>query len=472
MSLVLKINSVDRSAWIDWRSVMKQEGLTKEPDMLSFSVTKTPGKTIPSFGDTVELIEGAVTIFKGTITERREKVEGGIILGYDYKCKDPTHALDRILVVKSYQNMTAEDIVKDIIDTFTTGFTYTNVATDTPVIGSIKFNYEQPSKAIQKLASLIGYDWYVDNDSDIHFFDESTLSAPFEIDDTSGKFEWKTLAFDRNIVELKNSVVIRGGEYSSTIDEANAADKYVADGLQRVFSNIYRYKNIQVKVNGATKTIGIDNINDPNDYDCLYNYQEKSVKFREDNKPADTDEVVIFGDAQIPLIAKVKDSISVSTYGEYQHVEVDKSITSVAEAKLKARALLDNWTQGSWEGSFKTTETGLRTGMQIRINSTIFGVDKYFKINRITGKTKGNDYMEYTVSFLASGETTFTDIMVGLLGKDRQNIEISDDEVLQRLELFLEEVEIVDTLTSSKTTGPYKWGPDANVLRFNFGTWS
>lgn len=475
MALVLKINSTDRSSWIDWKSLQKTEGLTKEPDILSFDIVKTPTKSIPTFGDTVELLEDAVKIFSGTITERTEKVQGGITLGYSYKCKDPTHKFDKLLVVKSYQNQTAQEIIEDIVDTFTDGtFTYTNIEAGTPTLGTVKFNYEQPSKAIQKIANLIGYDWYIDYDNDVHFFSEGSSSAPFEINDTEGNLEWRTLNFDRNIIELKNSIIIRGGEYSSTISEANAVDKYIADGTQRVFVNIYRYKNIQVKVNNTAKTVGIDNIDDPDAYDCLYNYQEKAVKFRENNKPSASQEIEIFGDAQIPLIAKVKDSISVSTYGEFQHVEIDKTITSVSEAKQKARALLDKWTEGSWDGSFTTTQTGLRTGMQIRINSTIFGIDKLFKITRIMGRTRTGNSMEYNVQFIASGETTFTDIMVGLLGKDRQNIDIADDEVLQRLELFTETLSISDSLgTPITTTGPYTWGTSgASDLNWSFGTWS
>jgi len=472
MSLILKVNTIDVSSSIDWQTLTKTEGLTKEPDALSFTVKKTPSKTIPAMGASIELYEDAVKIFKGTITERHDKVIGGILLGYDYICKDLTHDLDRKLVVKAYESMTAGDIIKNIIDTFTTGFTYANIPAVTPTLGTVKFNYEQPSKAIQKICDLINYDWYVDYNGDIHLFDSSTSVAPYTIDDTSGNLEWRTLKFDRNIIELKNSVIIRGGEYTAPIIEAEVVDKYIADGTQRVFTQIYRYSNYTVKKNGTTLTVGIDNIDDEASFDCLYNYSEKALKFPDASKPIATDVIKIWGDAHIPLITKVRDQISIAAYGTYEHIEVKKDINSKAEAKSYCKTLLKKWAEGASEGSFKSVKTGWATGQQVTINSTILGNSGTYKINRITGKALTSGQMEYTVNFIASGETTFTDIMVGLLSKDRENITLSDDEVLQRLEVFPEVVEFVEAVTASKKSAPYLWGVSGgNDLIWNFGTW-
>lgn len=459
MTLTLKINTVDKSSDVDWTSVQKTEGLTREADTLGFLIKKTPSKTVPALGSSVELFDGATLIFGGTITERNEYNIGGILLGYNFKCKDKTHDLDRQLVVKAYENQTAEYIVKDIISTFTTGITDTNVSTTTPTLGSVKFNYEQPSQCFKKIADIIGYDWYVDYTGDVHFFDSSLIPAPFEINDEDGKLEWQTLTFDRNIIELKNSIVVRGGEYKSTISEANVVDTYTADGTQRVFTNIYRYSNVQVKVAGVAKTVGIDNIDDPADYDCLYNFQEKAIKFPEASKPTAAQVVKVFGDAYIPLIAKVRDQISITAYGLSEHVEIDKTIVSISEAEALAKGLLDKWNEGSSEGYFKTTESGLLTGQTIKINSTIYGVNQSYKITRITGRTRSNSSIEYTVNFVSSGEYNFTDIMIDLISKGRRNVDINANEVLQRLELFDESIGATDSLgTPSKTTGPYLYG--------------
>jgi len=473
MALVLKINDVDKTSSVNWPDLQKSEGLTKEPDFLTFHTKKTTGKTIPVLNEDITFFEDAIKIFGGIVVEKKEVIIGGLLIGYNISCKDYSHLLDRKLVVKSYENQSAGDIVKDIIDTFTSGFTYVNIPSSTPTIGSIKFNYEPVTKAIQKISDLLGWDWYVDYDKDIHFFDDQTNTAPFNLDDTGGEFEWGSLEIERNILELKNVIIIRGGEYQSTITEANAVDKKDADGVQRVFNLIYKYSNINVKVNGVVQTVGVDNITDPATVDCLYNYQKRAIKFPDDSKPAAGEDVVIYGDAHIPLIATVDDNISVSAYGEYQHVIIDKSITTISEAHAIGKSELRKWSNGAYEARFTTKQKGLRTGQQIKVQSTIRGIDKTFKISRIVGRTVSSKTMEYEVYLLASGEFNFTDLMVSLIGRDKKNIEITDDEVLQRLKTFPEIIEVVDTLTATKNSPPYTWGPGGgNDFRWGFFTWS
>ncbi len=471
MPLILKINAVDRSTSINWESLNFVSVLTKEVDRLEFEIKKTSTKTIPAVGDTIELLEDAAKIFGGILVERNEKILGGKLIGYECRAKDWSSKLDGKLVTKSYANQTARAIILDIVANFTSGFTTANVKADTPTVGSIKFNYEQVSRALTQLADQIGWDWYVDPDKDIHFFDEETSLAPFNIDDTSGNLEWATLEINQTILNLKNYVFVRGGERKKTIAEADAIDKYVAAAAQKTFPLAYKYDNITVKKNGAVQTIGTDQQTDPATVNVLYNFNEKFVTFTTALASGDT--VVVFGDAFIPIIAAVRDQLSISTYGEFQEAKVDKSITSVSEAQARAKAELKKFSENVFEGRFKTTKTGLRVGQKITLNSTFRNINKTFKINRIIGKARGSDHMEYEVFLLASGEITFTDIMVGLLGQDKKNIVIATNEVLQRLEQFAEGISLADVLTATKKSRPYTWGlGGANDFKWNFFTWA
>lgn len=471
--LTLKINSVDQSSIVDWKSLVKTEVLTKEVDRLEFFVRKTPSKTIPAVNDDVVLLEDGTKIFGGIIIEKNDKIVGGRLVGYDFKCKDYSHLLDRKLVVKNYSNQSARSILLDIISTYTTGFTTANVALSTPNVSSIKFNYEQVSRAITQLCDQIGFDWYVDADKDIHFFAEESLTAPFDLDDTSGNLEWATLEVLQTIINLKNNVYVRGGEYKKAISEANAIDVYKGDGTQKIFPLAYRYATITVKKNGVVQTVGTDQQTDPATVDCLYNFNEKFIKFP--SAVPSGQEVKIYGDALIPIIARVQDGTSVATYGEYQHVKIDKSITSVAEAYAAARAELRKFAENVYQAQFKTTKTGLKTGQKIRLNSPIRGYDKYFRINKIIGKARDSGSMEYQVSMIASGDVTFTDIMLELLGKDRKNITIAENEVVQHIEQLAEAPTIGDTVATSHVTSnpPYTWGPGgANDFVWGFFVWS
>lgn len=471
MALVLKINGTDRSSYVNWQTLQRTEVLTKEVDRMEFEILKTPSKaSLPDVGDAVRLEEDSVAVFGGVIIEKNEVIKGGLLIGYQVRCKDYSQYLDRKVVTKAYANQSARAIVLDIIATFTSGFTTNNVASSTPTVGSIKFNYEQVTRCLTQLCDQIGWDWYVDADQDVHFFEEETSPAPFNLDDTGGKFEWETLEINKSLLQLKNSVYVRGGEYKSTIAEASAYDRYVGNGTETTFQLAFKYDNITVKKGGVTQTIGTDQQTDPATVDLLYNFNEKFIKFG--TAVGSSVEVVIYGDAYIPIIAQARDSVSIATYGEYQAALVDKSITSVNEAQTRARAELKKYAESVFEAQFKTTQTGLRVGQNITLTSTLRNITKTFKINRIVGKARGNDHMEYTIYMIASGQISFTDIMVNLLGQDKKNITIATNEVLQRLEVLAETITLADTITATPTARPYFWGiGTVKDLTWGFSTW-
>ncbi len=71
MSIVIKVNSVDKSSLINWSSVKKTSVLTKEPDTLEFEIKNYPTKTyLPSLGDTVEMYDTFTTLDSFSETNR------------------------------------------------------------------------------------------------------------------------------------------------------------------------------------------------------------------------------------------------------------------------------------------------------------------------------------------------------------------------------------------------------------------
>lgn len=472
MALILKANTVDISAAVKWTTLALTSVLTKEVDRLEFEIMKTPEKTtLPDLNDDILLLENAVTLFGGVVVERNEVIKGGILIGYEYKCKDYSQYLDRKVVTKNYTAQRADQIVLDILSNFSTGFTHTNVPATSPTIASIKFNYEQVTRCFTQVCDHIGWDWYVDYNKDIHLFDEETLAAPFSLTDTNDNMDWASLNINKTILQLKNSVYVRGGEYKKTIPKASAVDIIIADGTQKTFFLSYKYDNVTVEDNNVIKTIGTDQQTDPTTVDSLYNFNEKFVRFTV--APTAGHTIVVYGDAYIPIIALVRDQVSIASYGLYEAAIVDKSIESISEAQSRAKAELKKYSASVFEGTFKTTKTGLRVGQRININSTIRNVNKTFKINRIVGKARTPTTMTYTVYLIASGQVSFTDIMVQLLTSDKQNITIANNEVLQRLETFLESLTLTETLTATAHTPPYHWGTTAvEPFKWNFSTWA
>lgn len=457
MAVILKVNAIDKTADIDWQSLEKVEVLTREPDTLRFLLRNYGTKTFrPALGDEVTLFEDATKIFGGVVIESVDTIQGNLKY-FSVNCKDFTHTLDRKLVAKTYTGFTANAIIADIVSLFVeAGFTTTNVNAPTTV-QKIVFNYLTVSQALQKLAETIGgFDWYVDYDKDIHFFQPSTISAPFNLTDTSQNFVWNSLDIQVKTDQLRNHIIIRGGD----VEGATVDNNQVSDGSQRAFFVGYSLNNfVAQKSLAATPTtffsltVGRDGVDDPNSFDALYNPNDGLLIFRDNNKPATNDHIKTSGLPIFPLIAEKIDVVSVGQHGTFQYLIVDKSIRSREAASQKADAELIRYAQPITEGSFVTYNSGLRTGQTININSVIRNTNKDFKIDRIVTRLHTPTRLRYEVSIIAVGESvTMVDILNKLLIKAiSDQIEIGLNEVVDRLFSAFETITINESFAASTT---------------------
>lgn len=212
MPLTITINGIDRTANIDPSTFQKTDALTDEEDRCSFQYECSDVAEKPIEGQEIIITEGANKVFAGHIVSAPEveNVPGEFI--YQVECGDYQRLLDKHLVVEKYENMFAGDIVKDILTKYTSGFTSVNVKQG-EIIKSISFNYKYPGECFKELSELTGYNWYIDYDKDVHFFDQFTNSAPFALDDTESNYS--DLEITADISQLRNRVYFRGGTYLS-----------------------------------------------------------------------------------------------------------------------------------------------------------------------------------------------------------------------------------------------------------------
>ncbi len=476
MSLQIKDNSVDISASILWETVQATFVLTKEVSKLQFKVLKVPGSTIPVVNDQIDVYENGNHIFGGTVTEVTMTIEGGVLLAFQIQCVDWSYQMDGKLVVKNYAAMDPHDIVVDILNTFAAGkgFTTNHVQTGHFLVPSIKFNYEQPTKAIEALAKLIGWEWYVDPDKDVHFFIAENIPAPFNLDDTSGNMEWPNLSVDINLQNMKNSVFVIGGTYLKNFTSTSTPDVYQTDGVKQVFSLAYPYErsSITITLAGVSQTIGIDQQTDPATVQILYNEFGRFIRFT-GGAPSSGQTVKIYGNARIPILAHASDSQGINSYGEFQDSVFDKHITTVAEAQQRAKAEILQFGHAVYDVIFYTLQTGLKIGQNIQLNSSKFGVNANLIIKRIIGTSYTPNQMRYEVEALGSDNVTFTDIMATLLQQQNVQNPVDSSTVLETLLAQDETIAVVESITVTPSSGPYKWQPDgAPAMRWNFFTWA
>ncbi len=450
MALILKINNIDKTAEIDWSSLEKQDVLTKEPDRLEFKIRNYGTKTYrPTHGDNVQLFEDANRLFGGVVVETTETNEGYIKF-ITVLCKDYQHVMDRKLVNKTYSSTTVNAIISDIVSQYMEpGFTTAHVSV-TDYIQKIVFNDEQPSKCLQRLSDQLGdCDWYVDYDKDIHFFKEGLETAPFGLDDTSGNYVFGSLSIGRNINQIRNTVIVRGGDKESSL----LTETKLADGVQKTFvakpglHNLTIQKSTDAGATWSTLTIGQDGLTDPTTKDCLYNINNGFIIFRDDNKPAGSDRIKWSGNQVYPIKIIRRDWSSIAAYGEYQYIIRDATIKSETQATQRAAAELKKYAERANEGTFKTTRSGLRSGQSITVASTVLGLNEVFKIVRVIMKTRTPTSFDYEIHLLASEDVGVIDVLGKLLvGDPASQFTTEENEVLVQVEGFLEDMVLTQTI--------------------------
>lgn len=242
-------------------------------------------------------------------------------------------------------------------------------------------------------------------------------------------------------MNLRNSVIVRGGQYLGSLSN----EQLKADGTALVYKQGNQYNTVYVKVNGASKTVGVDNIDDPTTKDCLYNFAEKFVRFTASTKPASGDTIEVGGYPYIPVIVKVRDTVSVAAYGEHQFKIIDKSINSKEGARDRAKAELVAYAQTINEGSFETATAGLDVGAQINVQSTIRGINTDYVISRIsTTMTNGTEFL-HKITLVTTKTWGMIEFLMQLLITKDKEITINSGEVTDEVESANEIITVDDS---------------------------
>lgn len=469
---IIKVNSTDRTSQIEPWSFNFEQILTRQRDTFYFEYLRNINvdSWIPSVGDEVLIYDGTTKLFGGYITDIEKVQESVKTVRFKISGSDYTDLLDRKYATKSYSNQNVNAIISDLISTYAAGLGITTNNVNCGItVANISFDYKPLSECLEELADITAYDFYIDENKDVHFFARELNPAPFNITDSNGNIIKNSLVFREEGSQITNSIFVRGGEEKSNAFPDSDKEKLVADGQQRTFLYQYKYSNVSVYIstdggtNWTQKTLGIDYIDDPASYDCLYNFNEKAIKFRENNKPANGHIVRIGGNPWVPIIIQAREPNSISQYGERQIRIVDKSINSREMARDRAKAELNSHTEKIVSGSFETLTSGLRAGQLININSSIFGVDYDYVVMRVSISMITHNKFKYSVEFHNSKEYDLTDYLQRILSLEGKIASVSENEIIDLFYPVDEQITMSEVLSASLFTPPYKWSDDAGA---------
>lgn len=472
--ITVTIGGTDRTKSIVLKTLVKQDNLNQQVDTLRFIVRKYGSLTyVPALNDEVVVALDGTTVFGGAIVKVDGIATAKGILDYTVTCNDYSQYLKRKLVTERYEGVSVKAIIDDIIATYAADFTDTNTPTG-PTVASISFNRLTVADSLEKLAKAVGFVWYVDYAKDIHFFAKNTEAAPFNLTDSSANYVRDSLKLAEDLTQLKNSVLVQGGEIESS---AARTETIVADGTNYQYALINKFSAVPtVTVDGVAKTVGTEFIDDDASFQCMWNFNQKYLRFTAGNLPAATKVITAAAKYLYPIVVKVTSPSSIATWGYYEYAILDKSIATQQEAIDRASAELAGYQTRLYSGEFVTYGSGLRSGQVINISSILRGKDVDVLIQSVTMTPYDavGSLVEYRVAFATMRDVGIIDFLQNQL-REREII-VDDTETLLNLKSFTDEAALSDSIGAPATDSPpYVYGgPGAtgNVGKWGFATYS
>lgn len=458
------------------------DNINQKRDTFDFEIRKAPGQTFfPEKGSEVivEFGEGSdpSRIFGGTITSVERSVRSVNKVIYRCQAVDYSFILDRKLVLERFENTSVSDIIQELVYSYAEDFTFDNVVGDY-VVEAISFNRIKISECLEKLAQITGYSWYVDYYKDIHFFPKNEEPAPFNLGDLSENFVWESLVIRDDFSQIRNSIVVQGGE----IEGNEVSEEFTATGTEeerKLYRLAHKFAQMPAVYIGSTPiTVGVEFLNDDADYEAMWDYNQKYLRFTPGNIPADTEVITVTGIPLYKLIGKLNDSESVTEHGVWEFNIKDDNIRSQEDMRSRALAELEAYKNGVTEGEFRTYESGLRSGQVITVQSTLLGVSEDYLIQSVNFSMRNTvDAGEWQVKLATLRTVGIIEFLQKLLrdnGKERD----SGAEFLLSFFQYADETEVSDDISTPVVTSPpYTWEdepptPQTNPIVWNFFTWT
>jgi hypothetical protein len=398
LALQLQIAGVDRTSRVLFPSLQATQNLTSQVDTLALQLRLPGGASseIPSANQEIQLLDGADKLFAGKIVSPpRALIANTSEVLVSVMAQDYQFDLTRRLAVEAYQNQTAGAIIRDLISKYASAYGITaGTIEDGPVLEAYPINYEPLADAIERLAKLVGFDWYVDYGKALHFYSPtgSASVAPWDLtEDATSPYlasaPYDSFAFNEDITQLRNIVTVRGAETASDI----VTQKITATGVERNFIlNLGQVVKgtLTMTIDGVAQTVGEEGKVDASTVDWLVNYKNRSVQATSGTTTPANGVVIEFQYRYLTqIVVQARDAPSITDFGEFEHVVVNPEITSRALAVQVAKAELRHFGQPAATASYRTTRPGLRAGMRQRITIPRLSVDGLFLLRSVTLST-------------------------------------------------------------------------------------
>ncbi|MFZ5645819.1 MAG: hypothetical protein ACOY46_19860 [Bacillota bacterium] len=462
MATSLKIAGTERINDLEKNTLDIQQVLTYQIDTCQFNVTGTA----PAEGEEVIIEDDDLgRLFGGIIKivelSRTSPDKSKSLKVWQIDSNDYTALLDRRLVVETYENMTADAIFLDIVTKYCPGFTTTGVQAGAPTIEKIIFDYTPVSEAFKQLCEYVGWHWQPDYFKDLQFFSTDALSNPAPMELIPGG-SFRGLKHTIDTQGLRNRIYVRGGTMLS--DPFTYEIK--ADGAARAWVLPHKPHEISMTVNAVPVTVGIENNHEEADFEYLMNYQEKYVRASEQTPTIATGTTIRWVYRyDIDVITTVEDLASQQALaavqggdGVYEHVIVDKSLTTIEAAEAAGNADLREHANPRVKGSFTTEVTGWSPGQLLPIDLPDRGIIGQFLVQKVTISRPSSSPAIWSHRVRYGGRLLGIANVLKALVSAQQKKTLNDTSILHKFVYGSDGVSVTDELIITSRVLPYVCG--------------
>lgn len=464
MALSLLINDVERVGLLRAGTLSIQAALNGRNTCRC--ALRDPSVTVhPAVGQTIEVRDGATTVFKGTLDRIRERMAAAAtMLLVELEAVDFNQLADRHIVAELYENLTMKQIVEDIrVEHLAAdGVTLDPAFPDGPVFERIPFDHVPVSQAFTELSEMTGFAWDIGYDKVLRFIDRSTMTAPQSLEASAPVWLDESLEVEHTRERYRNEQIIRGGV---TVTDTAITKTFHGDGATQQFTlDLDVDAVVSITVNGVSKTFGVRGVDTGKDW----YYQRGDKVISQDasgTKLTASDTLVVSYFGQFPLRVALLDTVRVSERqaveggsGLYTAIEDFEDIDRLTLARDRAEGLIRRFGSIDTRVTFVTRSGGWQPGQLIAtVNVPQHGLSSSLLVSEV--ELADQDGVELRTRITAvSGLAveSWVEFFTRLAQGGRRKA-IRENEVLHLVRAFGELMNASETFAAATGAPPFKW---------------
>lgn len=358
---------------------------------------------------------------------------------------------------------------------------------DGQAMEKVVFDFDPVSEALDQLARVAGYHWYVDYRKKLHFLARATFTAPWGI--TASKPMHATLTRRRTREEYRNQQIVKAGR---KISSSTRQRVFKGDGETKVFPlefPVAKKPKVETNVGGAgyvARTVGNRQVDDDSlavaagGKQWFWEPRSNEISQNRDSSEvalgaADLLRVTYF--ALIPIVVVETDSAAVTDRktmeggsGLYQAIEIEPRIESFEFAEDYAKSFLTRLGRIHLAAEIQTDSTGLRAGQLQPINLPAAGLSGNYLISEVRYSDRGDLDLRLNYRALDGQAVLHWVEFWRRLAQQGQKFGVRETEILLGVFEQADSVQLSDALTSPSTNELSSWTVDTyTVLRIGSG---